>query len=173
LLGFIFNENDVDFMRVFELTNEKFFAPQTSRTFHGRDIFAPVAAHLANGVAPEEFGGQICDFVRFEESRPRRIYGGKIEAEIIHIDRFGNLITNLQKENLPEKFCLEIGGKKIERLQEFFAETETGEIFMIFGSAGFLEIAAFGASAEDILKVETGQKIIVKTSSPDGIFTID
>lgn len=166
LLSFLFDENanESNPIRVFGLTNEKYFAENISRTFHGRDVFAPAAAHLANGAAPAEFGAEITDFVRFEEIRPRKIAGGIIEAEIIHVDRFGNLITNLRKEDLPENFHLEIDGRKIERLQNFFAEAEdTGEIFMIFGSAGNLEIAAFQASAENMLNVKAGEKIIVKT----------
>ncbi len=165
LLSFIFNENETsgasNSVRVFELTNEKFFARNVSRTFHGRDVFAPVAAHLANGIAPDEFGSEINDFVRFEESEPRNVSDKIVEAEIIHTDRFGNLITNLRKENLPEKFSLEIAERKIAKLQTFFAEAERGEIFMIFGSAGFLEIGAFQASAQNLLKVKTGAKIFV------------
>ncbi len=165
LLSFVFdkNENSVagESYRAFELTNEKFFARNVSRTFHGRDIFAPVAAHLANGVAPKEFGGEIDDFVRIEDSEPREISEKIIEAEIIHTDRFGNLITNLRKENLPAKFSIEIAGRKIAKLQTFFAEAERGEIFMIFGSAGFLEIVAFQASAQNLLKVKTGAKVFV------------
>jgi S-adenosylmethionine hydrolase len=165
LLSFVFdkNENSVagESYRAFELTNEKFFARNVSRTFHGRDIFAPVAAHLANGVAPEEFGGEIDDFVHIEDSEPREISEKIIEAEIIHTDRFGNLITNLRKENLPAKFSIEIAGRKIAKLQTFFAEAERGEIFMIFGSAGFLEIVAFQASAQNLLKVKTGAKVFV------------
>ena len=150
-------------VRVFELENEKYFAKNLSRTFHGRDVFAPVAAHLANGVAPEKFGAQITDFVCSEESRPQKISDEEIEAEIIHIDRFGNLITNLRRENLPEKFGVQIGERKIARLQKFFAEADdTREVFMIFGSAGFLEIAAFKASAENLLGARVGQKIIAR-----------
>lgn len=139
---------------VFELTNDKYFAAKVSATFHGRDIFAPVAAHLSRGVKPNKFGTEIVDFKRFVEN--------KTQAEIIHIDRFGNLITNLKKEDLPEKFALEIGGKKIETLQNFYAEAEKSEVFMIFGSAFFLEIVAFQDSAQEILNAEIGQKITVK-----------
>lgn len=165
LLNFVFDECEsaAKRFRVFALTNEKYFAKNLSRTFHGRDIFAPVAAHLANGVAPDEFGKEITDFICFEENRPRKISDEKIEAEIIHIDRFGNLITNLTREDLPEKFTLRIGDKRIERLRDFFAEAADGEVFMIFGSARFLEIAAFKASAENLLNARVGQKIIVET----------
>ncbi len=146
---------------VYELTNKQFFAGKVSATFHGRDVFAPVAAHLSNGVKPNEFGREITDYKRFEEANPRKFSETEIEAQIIHIDRFGNLITNLKAEYLPAKFELEIGEKKIEKLQNYFAEAEKSEIFMIFGSAEFLEIVAFKDSAADILQAEVGQKIKV------------
>ena len=160
LLSFVFN-GEKEF-RVFELTSRKFFAENISATFHGRDIFAPVAAHLSKGVKPSEFGLEITDFVRFDENKPRKISDREIEAEIIETDRFGNLITNLKREDLPARFTLEIGATKIENLRQFFAESEKGEVFMIFGSAGFLEIAAFQDSAKNILDAETGRKITVK-----------
>jgi len=159
LLSFAFDE--AQSFRVYELTDEKYFAKNVSRTFHGRDVFAPVAAHLANGVAPNQFGRAITNFVRFEESRPQKVSGKITEGEIIHIDRFGNLITNLRRENLPEKFYLQIGARKIEKLQTFFAEAEAGEIFMILGSAEFLEIVAFQDSAEDLLKAKITDKVSV------------
>ncbi len=160
LLSFIFNEA-TDF-RVFEFADEEFFKHPISRTFHGRDIFAPVAAHLSNGVKANEFGSETQDFVRFEESKPRKVSEKETEAEIIHIDRFGNLITNLVQKDLPESFTLKINEKKIEKLQNFFAEAENQELFMILGSAGFLEIIAFQSSAANLLKVKSGQKVILK-----------
>jgi S-adenosyl-L-methionine hydrolase (adenosine-forming) len=159
LLSFIFNEAKE--FRVYELKNKQFFAKKVSTTFHGRDIFAPVAAHLSKGVKPSELGQEITDYKRFEEANSRKISDTEIESEIIHIDRFGNLITNLKAEDLPEKFALEIGRKRIEKLQNYFAEAEKSELFMIFGSAEFLELVAFQDSAENLLQVEIGQKIMV------------
>ena len=162
LLGFVYNE--AENFRVFELTSHRFFAHQISRTFHGRDVFAPVAAHLSLGVKPDEFGNRIKDFVRLEERRPRKIGESEIEAEIIEIDRFGNLITNLKREDLPEKFALSIGETRIEKLRNFYAESQPDEIFMIFGSAGFLEIVAFRNSAKNLLNAAPMQKIRVKSA---------
>lgn len=161
LLSFIFDEAKK--LRVFELTDEKFFRSPVSRTFHGRDIFAPVAAHLSNAAATDAFGDEIKDFIRLQTSRPQKISENKIEAEIIHTDRFGNLITNLRGEDLPEKFSLEINGRKIEKLRSYYAQAERDEVFMIFGSAGFLEIAAFNNSAAKLLNIENARKIFVKT----------
>jgi S-adenosylmethionine hydrolase len=143
------------------LTNEKYFAAEVSRTFHGRDVFAPIAAHLANGIEPREFGAEIEDFVRFETPEPRKISAAETEAAIIHIDRFGNLITNLKAGDVPEKFVVEINQTRIERHQKFYAEAGKGEIFSIFGSAGFLEIVAFQDSAERLLKARAHQKILL------------
>jgi S-adenosylmethionine hydrolase len=159
LLSFVFDQNSN--FRVFELTEKKFFAEKISQTFHGRDIFAPVAAHLSKGVKPNAFGTEIKDFVYFRTAKPQKNSVNKIEAEIIHIDRFGNLITNLKEKDLPEKFLLEISTKRISKLQNFFAEAETGEVFMILGSAGFLEIVAFQDSAANLLNAKIGQKILV------------
>jgi len=162
LLSFIFEEKTN--FRVFELTNKRFFASKISRTFHGRDIFAPVAAYLSKGVEPSELGAEIIDFVRFKFAKPRKISETETEAEIVHTDNFGNLVTNLRQSDLPENFVLEVNGKIIEKRQEFYAEAEKDEVFMILGSAGFLEIAVFQDSAEKILSVRNGERIILRTT---------
>ena len=164
LISFVL-ENEPNF-RVFNLTNEEFFRQPVSRTFHGRDIFAPVAAHLAGGVKPEECGTEIFDFERFPVATPQITAAQTIIAEIIHIDRFGNLITNLRRTDLPAEFTLEINGQKIEKLQNFFAEAENSEVFMIFGSADLLEIVAFCDSAEKILNAKIGQELLIKLLKP-------
>jgi hypothetical protein len=160
LLEFIF-ENNSDF-QVFELTEPKFFAENVSRTFHGRDIFASVAAWLSKGIEPNQFGREVIDFIRFEVTKPKIISASESEAEIIHVDRFGNLITNLKKAYLPEKFTIEINEITIKKHFNFYAEAESDEIFTIWGSAGYLEIVAFQNSASDILQVKAGGKILVK-----------
>jgi hypothetical protein len=157
LLSFVLNE--AENMRVYELTNEKFFLPNVSRTFHGRDMFAPVAAHLSRGVEANEFGAETNDFVRFVDSKPRRVSEKEIEAEIIYIDRFDNLITNLKSEDVPEKFVLHIGEFIVDKFRHFYAEAERGEVFLIIGSAENVEIAAFRDSAARMLKAEIGTTI--------------
>ena len=157
LLSFIFNERK--YFRAREITNEKFFRHPVSRTFHGRDIFSPAAAHLSAGTSADKFGAETNDFVSFAENKPRKISENEIEAGIINVDRFGNLVTNLRKEDLPEDFVVEINEKRIETLQNYFAESEKDKIFMIFGSSGFLEIAAFQNSAAKILETEIGAKL--------------
>lgn len=163
LLSLVFDEERN--FRVFELTNEKFFASNVSRTFHGRDVFAPVAAHLSKGIVIEEFGREIYDFVRFGLIKPERISDSEIQAEIIHVDNFGNLVTNLKEEDLPENFTAKINGTAVEKLLEYYAAAEKDEVFMILGSTGFLEIAAFKDSAARVLGVGTGEKFLLKVKN--------
>jgi S-adenosylmethionine hydrolase len=160
LLSFVFDEEENFSVR--ELTNQKFFAAEVSRTFHGRDVFARVAGHLSTGVNSNEFGAEIKDFIRIKTAKPQKISEQEVKADIIHIDHFGNLITNLAQDDLPESFTLEINGKKIKKMQNFFAEAEQGELFIILGSAGFLEIVAFQSSAANTLKAKIGQKIVIR-----------
>ena len=157
LLGFILAKQKN--FRAFELSSEEFFHHPVSRTFHGRDIFAPVAAHLSNGIPAEKLGAEIGDLTTFEIAKPQVISEAKIEGEIIHIDRFGNLVTNFKAGDLPEKFNLQVNEKRIERHQMFYDEAEKNEIFSIAGSAGFLEIVAFQDSAQSLLKVDAGDKV--------------
>ena len=162
-------EHDV---RVYHVTNEKFFRAPLSATFHGRDIFAPVAAALSNNVAPETFGELIEDYARLKSLRPVRDDGGGGEAwsaAIIHVDRFGNLITNItRREVAGEEFSrgakLEIGGREINSFRRFYADdagVAGDELFAIWGSAGFLEIAADCASAAKMLRAERGHAVRV------------
>lgn len=159
LLSFIF-ENEKAF-RVYEITNEKFFRLPVSRTFHGRDVFAPVAAHLSGGISVKEFGEEITDFVRFNISAPCGVSDTEIKGEIIYVDHFGNLITNLKPENLSENFRLRINEQSVQKHQTFYSQASDGEIFSIFGSAGFLEIAAFRDSAKRLLNAKIGDEILV------------
>ena len=154
--------------RVFHLTNEKYFRPTVSATFHGRDVFAPVAGALSIGIPPEELGDEITDYVRLTQLTPKLLPGEIIEAAIIHIDRFGNCITNLTPDLLTEAMIeagatLTINGRKITSFRRCFTEGKdaSGELFAIWGSAGYLEIAAPCASAAHLLGAKRGQIITV------------
>ena len=146
LLSFVFNQPEN--YKIFELTNEEFFARRVSATFHGRDVFAPIAAHLSKSVAPHSFGARTESFVRFEETEPRRISTGEIEAEIIHADRFGNLITNLTSDDLPENFTLTVNETTINKRRGFFCRSRNGRAFYDFRQRGILgnrRFSRFGA----------------------------
>src|ERR1041384_614841 len=156
--------------RVFHMTNEKYFRAPVSDTFHGRDIFAPVAGALSQGVAPEALGELIDDHVRLAPLAPARAADGTLNASIIHIDRFGNCITNITRRELTDEMIarglvLQIGSQHVRSFRRFFAEGDAGmrELFAIWGSAGFLEIAAARASAAQLLGVKRGQQIVVQS----------
>jgi len=151
--------------RTIHLNNEKFFRHPVSATFHGRDIFAPVAAAISLGSAPAELGELVNDMIRLESLMPKKGEAGAVEASIIHIDRFGNCITNLTPGDLSDDFArntmLTVNDRQIRSFRRFFAEqtTPADEVFLVLGSAGFLEIAAENSSAAGILNAVRGQRI--------------
>jgi len=155
--------------RIHQVTNQSFFRHPVSSTFHGRDVFAPVAAALSNGTAAREFGPQMGALVELESLTPRQIVDGRIEGAIIHIDRFGNCITNLTPQHLGANHRLQINinGRQVTSYRQFFSQTAPGgdEPFMFLGSAGFIEIAVRDASAASILQVQRGQSIVADTGT--------
>ena len=151
--------------RTHQVTNEKFFRHPVSKTFHGRDVFAPVAAALSNGAAPRAFGPLIDTIVELQSLTPQQRTDGTVEGAIIHIDRFGNLITNLTAKDLgshDNAVQIDINGRQISSYRQFFAEASVraDELFMLLGSAGFIEIAARNASAASILNARRGQPVV-------------
>jgi len=149
--------------RAVHLTNDKFFRQPVSKTFHGRDVFAPVAAALSDGAALEEFGPVIDDLVQLESLEPKIADGGVIEATIIHIDRFGNCITNLTSDQLAAGTKLSVNGREVSSRREFFADSEVTHVglFSLVGSAGFVEIAAQDSSAAKILGARRGDPVVL------------
>ena len=149
---------------VFELSNEKYFLNPVSPTFHGRDIFAPVAAFLSTNNNPAVLGKKITNPVRLEPLAPKPNESGPV-GRILHIDRFGNCVTNFTPHELPPKMIdagafLLVKGKRISSFRNFFAQTTSkrAKVFCIWGSAGFLEIAVANGSAAEHLKVKVGEK---------------
>jgi S-adenosylmethionine hydrolase len=145
-------------------TNQRFFQHPISNTFHGRDVFAPVAARLSLGCELHEFGPLLKDIVRLESLDPTRIDEHTIRGRVIHIDRFGNCVTNLTKEMLRSSgpataWRIVIGGQETNSFHSFFAQANPGEIFCTSGSAGFLEISVRNSSAAKLLKVARGQVV--------------
>ena len=140
--------------RTFHVTNENYFRHPVSSTFHGRDIFAPVAAALSKGAKPESFGPVIKDEVRF----PGSLNG---VTQIIHIDRFGNCITNITRDKIDPKAGprLKVKGKVISSFRDFYGADSGSKLFAIWGSAGFLELSVNGGSAAETLGVKRGDRI--------------
>lgn len=146
--------------KVRHITTERYFLPNRSSTFHGRDIFAPVAAHLAAGVPAAKFGKAITDFVQLSLNQPtqtgRRIWTGSV----LHIDQFGNLITDFKDSEFSQvktrTFELLIGLQTIQRWRSSYSEAEPGELFLITGSSGYLEVSAKQQSAAKLLGCGVG-----------------
>ena len=155
---------------IFHLTKEEYFRHPVSPTFHGRDVFAPVAAALSNGVKPDRLGVSISEVVRLPSLRPTTSRDGRLLARIIHIDRFGNCVTNITQNDLTAKMIvagatLRLNGKSVKSFRNYFAEAAPGKskLFGIWGSAGFLEIAAANEPAAKLLKARRGDAVIVTT----------
>lgn len=151
--------------KVREITNARAMLKTISRTFHGRDIFAPAAAHLAAGEAPARFGKLIDDAIRSAALKPERVAGKKHRwtGIILKVDRFGNLITNFHMRDFGElrtrPFEILAGRQIIRRLALTFAESGVGELAAIEGSSGFLEISATQASAAEKLGCGAGSPV--------------
>lgn len=146
-----------------EITASGFFRQPVSRTFHGRDIFAPVAARLAAGVAVEAMGEVIEDWVRLPPWSPVQTGPDVWEGTILKVDRFGNLITNFESAawtQLGERpFEFSVGAARITGLAASYAEVAAGKLFVIAGSAGFLEISARQSNAAAITGTGSGSKV--------------
>ena len=144
--------------------NRTLFLPNVSRTFHGRDVFAPVAAHLAAGVDPADVGPVIADPVRLPLPEDRPLTAGRVTGEVVHVDRFGNLITNLLTGALGRAVrdarvsTTEVAGP----VSDTYAERPEGDLLLITGSTGLLEVSVRGGSARDRLGVGRGAAIEVR-----------
>lgn len=150
------------------VTAEHYFLEPRSNTFHGRDIFSPVAASLAKGVETSRFGEEITDYVRFAAPRPKPIDERTLRGVVLKVDRFGNLITNITPQDIPKlfgetpaAFKIAIGKGQVSRMCVNYAEGGPGEAFGILGSMGFLEIATNRGSAFQLLGVGKGTDVNV------------
>jgi S-adenosyl-L-methionine hydrolase (adenosine-forming) len=154
--------------RVFHLTRDELFRKPVSATFHGRDVFAPVAGALAAGLAPEMAGDQIGDPVRFHEVGVETLPDGALRARVLHVDRFGNCVTGFRSDHPGEGafrpgFRLQVEGVEIRALLDHYAAAGVppGEPFAIWGSAGFLEVVVNRGSAARRLGVAAGSPVVL------------
>ena len=143
-----------------EITASKYFLQPVSRTFHGRDIFAPCAAHLAMGASPASFGKLITDHLKLKMDSPTRTGKRTWQGVILRVDRFGNMITNFHIDEFDwvttHPFELAVGMEKIRRLALNYAECNIGDVALIVGSSGYLEVSSNQASAAKILGCGSG-----------------
>ncbi len=149
----------VDFV---EIVNPKFLLPQVSHTFHGRDIFAPAAAHLANGVPLADLGPAIKDLVRLSLPKPEKTVSGWL-AQVTGVDGFGNLATDLPGEEILGKgyVVIRVGDHAIRGLVLSYGQRPAGELVALIDSAGYLEIAVVDGSAAQLLNLGTGSPVEV------------
>jgi S-adenosylmethionine hydrolase len=151
---------------VYEISNRKLMLPKISSTFSGRDVFAPAAAHVANGTPPKEFGPEIHEMVTMEFAKVVR-RRGMLLGEVIHIDDFGNIITNFGEKELESmgiKGNVKIKLRKTElklKLCKAYAEGEPQKPLVTIGSHNFLEISISQGNAAGIFKAKIGDKITV------------
>jgi len=152
--------------KVYHIVESRFMAEPVSITFHGRDIFAPVAAHIANGVEPSRIGRTITDFVVPDYSEAR-IEQGAVDCEVVHIDGFGNVVTNFHSRDLSKTvmrygsmFKLKHKGKSVKlKLCRTYSEVQVGSLLGLIGSHGFLEVAVNQGSAAERLDLTQGSKL--------------
>jgi S-adenosylmethionine hydrolase len=143
-----------------EITNPLFWHHPVSTTFHGRDIFAPVAAHLSLGVPLQEFGEPVTSLQVFPLPRPQLGPGGELIGQVLHIDIFGNIITNIRQEDLgPGRFHLQVAGQQIESLTSAYANAAIDQLHAVVGSSGYVEVAVRNGNAAALLGVKVGDEV--------------
>ena len=151
--------------RVVELTERRYARPTVSRTFEGRDRFAPGAAWLARGIQLTALGRPLSDYCSIEIPTPQA-EEGRIAGEVLRVDKFGNLVTNIDRRAF-ESLCrggaiqIEAGGESIGRLVETYADIGADEVSALIGSTDHLEIAANSTSAAARLALGRGARVVV------------
>lgn len=155
-------------LTVRHIASEHYFLQPLSNTFHGRDIFAPVAAYLAKGVEHEKFGDEITDFVRFNAPRPKATDAKTLRGVVLKVDRFGNLITNFTPQDVPVLFQTEpgsfkivVGKREVVTMRANYSQGAPGEVFGILGSMGYLEIAANRVAATQLTAAGKGAEVSI------------
>jgi S-adenosylmethionine hydrolase len=150
-------------LAAYELTNSDCWLQPLSNTFHGRDLFAPVAAHRSLGVAPKDLGQRVSEVVWLPAPQPESS-GREIRGQVVYIDHFGNLVTNIAAGQIPERspVRVEIKGRQIDRLSRTFADHEPEEtLIALVGSYGYLEVAVPNGNASQTLGVGVGEPVLL------------
>jgi len=145
------------------ITKPEFWRTPVSSTFHGRDIFAPIAALLSLGFPPINFGDAISSVIMLPLPQPYQASDGSLVGHILHIDSFGNLVTNIKSDSLPQAkqaVTIEVGNQVIPGLSRTYAEG--GGLLALIGSSGYLEIAVKGGSACALLDAKVGNEVRIK-----------
>lgn len=155
----------VDDRETVELTVRALWRRPVSHVFHGRDIFAPVAARLAVGTPLHEVGEPIDEIVPYPVPAPQRRPDGSVTGHVIHLDRFGNVITDIPRELLPAgSFSVTVRDVKVSRHVAYYAEARDGEVVSLVNSAGHVELAMCGLRASDRISAQRGAIVEVYPS---------
>jgi S-adenosylmethionine hydrolase len=148
-------------LKVYRLSHSKYWRSRVSSTFHGRDIIAPVAGHLTLGVSPSDLGPRVESWVRLELPKPIDSESG-LQGQVVMIDRFGNLITNLNLRPDQRAHSVQIGSTKVPRIVRTYGDCEPGDLVALIGSSGRLEIAEVNGSAARLLQLGVGTPVAVE-----------
>jgi S-adenosylmethionine hydrolase len=164
VFSYIYQREQIN--RVVWFTAEHYFRQPVSSTFHGRDVFAPCAAYVSKLIDWRMMGEEISDTVRFNTPSAVVVSQKQVRGTVIHIDRFGNLITNVTSAEMTEEFIragarVRIGSHEPARILTHFAEANQNELFAYFGSAGFLELAVPRQSAARVVEGRRGTEVEV------------
>ncbi len=164
ILSYVLNDDVL--YRAVVVDNSVYCLPEISNTFHGRDIFAPVAAHLSRGIPLSEFGRAVNDLVRLSSSIAQ-VTTTPVIRRVTCIAPFGNLITNISREILEstivhENFVIQAGNVEINRLNRSYAESKVGECLAIISSFGRLEISVNQGNAAHLLELKRDDPIVVR-----------
>lgn len=159
-----YTENRGETTTFVHLDRPEYWLPEVSHVFHGRDIFSPVAGHLAAGTPLDKLGTMIDDPVRLALPRPERTPHGW-RGQVIHIDHFGNIATNIELIHLAGRKVetVSLGGVNIDGMVSTFGERPPGELISLFGSTGNLLVCEVNGSAASRLNVRIGDVLEVTT----------
>lgn len=154
--------------RVREITAARYFRQPVSNTFHGRDIFAPVAAHLASGVPAGRFGRRVADWVAFREFRFAQTDAADSQAgRVLHVDRYGNLITSFRVSDFAQKpFDLVVHSTRVDQYSESYSAAPKGQIVVVPGSGGYLEVSVNQGDAAQATGASRGSAVTLRYKHP-------
>jgi len=159
-------------VEVRHITSDHYFLNPVSATFQGRDIFAPVAGWLSKGVEVQKFGEPISDYIKFSSPKPKWVSDSLIKGVALKVDKFGNIISNLRPEDIPQLFAenppafkILINQQEITRLNLAYSMGKPGELFAIVGSSGYIEICTNRGSAAKILNANRGVDVDIMLGS--------
>jgi hypothetical protein len=164
VLSFVF-EQEQERLEVRHITSEHYFLQPVSNTFHGRDVFGAIAGWMSKGIESSAFGEVVTDFVRFAAPKPKAVGTNSLKGVVLKVDKFGNMITNIKPQDLPQlfepeaQFRIIIGKSEITKMKTAYAQGTPGEVFAILGSLGYLEIATNRGMAARMVGADKGSDV--------------